>query len=88
MSMLITQFQIVNVMLLFVYCYFGKLATDSYRKMSDCVYDLNWQELPLRLRKYIILITNMQKTIYYHGFEVAVLNLNTFFRVSHILSFN
>lgn len=70
---------------MFVYCYFGKLATESYERMSDCVYDLNWPELPLRLQKFlIIMMTNMQRSIYYHGFKVAVLDVNTFLRVSVI----
>ena len=74
---------LMSVLNLCVYCYFGILATESNDKMSDCVYNLKWQNFPLRLQKYVILmITDMQITMYYHGFEVAVLNLNTFQSVS------
>lgn len=67
---------------LFIYCYFGKLATESYAKMSDCVFEMVWYEQPYELRKYFLLmITNMQKPIYYHGFGVATLNLETFVNV-------
>lgn len=74
---------------MFMYCYFGKLATESFENMSDCIYDMNWQELPISLQKYIvIMIMNMQKTLYYHGFEVAILNLNTYLHVSEQKSIN
>lgn len=68
---------------LFLYCYFGKLATDSYSKMSDCLYNMNWRKQPIKLQKYFVLmIQNIQKPVYYHGFDVATLNLETFLKVS------
>lgn len=71
------------MMVLFLYCYFGKLATESMSAISDNVFDLKWYELTHNLQKYIILmLTDMQEPLYYHGFEVAVLNLSTFLRVS------
>lgn len=59
------------------------MATDSYSKMSDCLYfDMNWRKLPPKLQMYVVLmIRNMQKPIYYHGFDVAIMDLNTFIRV-------
>lgn len=54
--------------------------------MADCLYDLNWHELPLNLQRYVaIMMIDMQETIYYHGFEVAILNLNTFLRVGYLI---
>lgn len=51
--------------------------------MADCLYDTNWQKLPIRLQKYVVLmIGNAQKPLYYHGFGVALLNLETFNGVS------
>lgn len=68
---------------LLVYCYFGKMTTDSYRKMSDCVFEMNWPELPNQLQKFIILmIENMQRPLYYHGFGIVNLDLETFAKVS------
>lgn len=68
---------------LFLYCYFGKLATDSYKEMADSLYEVNWHELPIELQKYFVLmIANTQKPLYYHGFGVATLNLETFCLVS------
>lgn len=69
---------------LFIHCFYGRVATDSYAKMSDCVYfEMKWQKLPSESQKYVVLmIRNMQKPIYYHGFDVAIMDLNTFIRVS------
>lgn len=36
---------------LLLYCYFGKLATESYETMSDCVYKMEWYEQPNELQK-------------------------------------
>lgn len=70
---------------LFVYCFFGKLATDSYGEMATCLFESNWQVLPIDLRKYLILmIGNAQRPLYYHGFKIAVLNLETFLKVGTI----
>lgn len=70
---------------LFVYCFFGKLATTSFEEMANCTYESNWQQLRVDLQTYLILmIGNMQRPIYYHGFGVAVLNLETFCKVTEI----
>lgn len=76
---------IVGATNLFVFCFYGKLATDSYEKMTKCVFESNWQELPVDLQKYLILmIGNAQRPLYYHGFRIAVLNLETFCTVTQI----
>lgn len=69
---------------LFAYCFCGKMATDSYSNMAECLYESNWHKLELKYQKYIIImIANAQKPIYYHGFGIAVLNLETFNKVSY-----
>ena len=67
-----------------IFCYFGKIATDNFANISDCVYfELNWRKLTPKLQMYVVLmIRNMQKPIYYHGFDVAIMDLNTFIRVN------
>lgn len=66
----------------FLYCYFGKSATDSYAKMADRLFESDWQKLPIELQKYLILmIANMQRPLYYHGFGIAALDLETFIKV-------
>lgn len=71
---------IVSSSNLFVYCYYGKVASESYQRMADCLYsDSIWWEFPVEIQKYMLLMNvNMQRLLYYHGFEVAVLNLETF----------
>lgn len=68
---------------LFVYCYLGKMVTDHFLAYADYVYNTNWQKLPVNLRKFIILmIQNAQRPLYYHGFHVMRLDLETFTKVS------
>lgn len=69
---------------LFIYCYFGKMSTDNFAKMSDCVYfEMKWDRLSVKLQTYVVLmIQNMQRPIFYRGFDVATMDLNTFLRVS------
>lgn len=67
----------------FTHCYFGKLATDSFAQMSNDLFEANWVELPVRVQKYFVLmIGNAQIPLYYHGFRMVFLNLETFSKVS------
>lgn len=67
---------------LFVFCYFGKLATDSFSNMGDCLFEYDWQALPIDLQKYFpLMIQNAQRRILYHGFGILVLKLETFTKV-------
>lgn len=67
---------------IFFYCYFGKLSTECYSKMPGCLFESNWQTLTVDMQKYVLLmIQNAQPPLYYHGFKVAVLNLETFMKV-------
>lgn len=73
---------------LLIYCYLGKLANESYAQMPDCMFYMNWYELPSEIQKYFILmIGNMQRALYYRGFGIIVLNLETFTRVSERIQF-
>lgn len=70
---------------LFIYCSFGKLATESFGQMSNCLFESEWLKLPVKLQKcYIIIIANAQIPLFYHGFDIIVLNLETFASVSMI----
>lgn len=72
----------INILNLFLYCFFGKMATDSFKEMSICLYKTNWQNLPIDLQKFVVLmIGNAQRPLYYHGFGVAILDLETFTKV-------
>lgn len=73
---------IITISMLFSYCFFGKLATESLKKIADCLYEMNWYDLPIDLQKNLILImVSAQKPIYYHGYGLAVLELETFTKV-------
>lgn len=73
----------VSCLNLFVYCFYGKIATESFANMSDNLYDSNWQKLPIELQKHlVVMMANAQRPIFYHGFGIAVLNLETFTDVS------
>lgn len=68
--------------ILFLYCFYGKLATDSFGSMAVCMFESNWQDLPVDLQKYFILVIgNAQRPLFYHGSGLAVLNLETFTKV-------
>lgn len=74
---------------LFLYCFFGKLATESHEHLANCLYEANWLALPVKLQKYfIIMIENSQQPLYYHGFGVVVLDLDTFTNVSKYLQYD
>lgn len=73
----------VGIMILLPYCYFGKMTTESFAQMCDCIYDLNWLHLSVGLQKSVILmVVSMQEPIFYHGFKIVTLDLNTLIRVS------
>lgn len=64
------------------------MATESFEKMADSLFESNWGDLPVDLQKfYILMIGNAQKPMFYHGFKVAVLNLETFMKVSALHGF-
>lgn len=69
---------------LFVYCFFGLLASESHLKMVFCLYSCDWTRIPIEYQKYLILmIANIQKPIRYRGMKVFVLDLETFCSVSN-----
>lgn len=72
-----------NVIILYCYCYYGVLASESFERMAESLYESNWPELPVELQKnFIVMMANMQKSIFYSGFGFVDVNLNTFINVS------
>lgn len=66
----------------FLCCFYGKLATESYAKMTDSLFESNWPDLSNHLQKYFILmIANAQRPLKYHGFRIIFLDLETFCKV-------
>lgn len=59
------------------------MATESFGQMTECLFGYSWYELPVDLQKYFVLmIANAQQPMFYNGFKIAVLNLETFTKVS------
>lgn len=59
------------------------MASTSFQRMSHDLYETNWYHLPIETQKsFVVMIKNAQKPIYYHGFGVAILDLELFRRVS------
>lgn len=81
--MLILLLLVTCAVILFLLCFFGKLAHENFLNMSDCLFECNWLVYPINIKKYILfMIMNTQRPIYYHGFGIAVLDLITFLKVS------
>lgn len=79
---LLSQALMLGISMMFVYCYFGELANSSFENMTNALYESNWLNLPIKLQKYyIVMIGNAQQSLYYHGFHITILNLNTFAKV-------
>lgn len=69
--------------IIFLYCFFGKMAHDSFEQMSDCLYECDWHVFSYDVKRHILfMITNIQRPLYYHGFGVAILELETFVKVN------
>lgn len=72
----------IGIANLLVFCYFGKLTTESSLDMADCVYNLNWHQFDNDLKKNLIPIIQMgQRPLIYEGYGIFTLNLETFTQV-------
>lgn len=68
----------------FLYCSFGKSASDNIASFSDQLYNADWPGIPNNSQKSLILmIMNTQQAPAYHGFEMVTLNLETFTKVTN-----
>lgn len=69
---------------LYLFCYFGKLATESFENISNCIDNASWQHFDIELKKYVIfMIKNAQRSLHFHGYVMLVLNLETFTYVQY-----
>lgn len=72
----------VGTLNIFCFCYFGILSSEYYELMSERLYESNWLDLPIGLKKYfIIMIKNAQSPVYYQGCKMITLNMKTFGKV-------
>lgn len=73
----------VGVLNIFMHCLFGKLATDQFDQLPNYLFESNWPNLPLQLQKYFVLMmANAQQPLYFSGFGIVILNLETFTKVN------
>lgn len=68
---------------LYFYCYYGNRSTNDYAKMAQLLFESNWNEQPVELQKFFkMMISNAQRPLFYHGFRMVHLNLETYLKVS------
>lgn len=73
----------IGILFMFLYCYFGRMATESFMDMTDCLFESNWLNLSVDLQKFFILmIGNARRPMFYNGSRIATVNLETFTAVS------
>lgn len=59
------------------------MSIQSYVQMANGLNNCIWYKMPVNLQKYFILmIANAQRPVYYHGFKLIVLSLETFLDVN------
>lgn len=64
---------------LFVYCYYGSIATNRLTAYSKTIYNCKWYLLPSDMQKsFIVMIACAQHPQFYTGFGMINLNLETF----------
>lgn len=66
---------VVVATVLLVHCHIGKMATESFTNFMKkwCFYERNCTSLTIKLQKFIIIsITNTQRPICYHGFNMNI----------------
>lgn len=69
----------ITLLFLYMYCYHGKIATDSLLAYSDCIYNCDWYRYPDAIQKmFIIMIAYGQRQQFYNGFGILNLKLETF----------
>lgn len=71
----------------FLICSLATSTTESVSSISDMIYDSQWIDYPLELRKLILLmIMRAKKPMYFHGLKIVPCSLSVFLQVSPILA--
>lgn len=75
---------IANVMTWpYLCCRYASFTVDRISSLGEDVYDLNWYEYPIELRKYfVMIIARSQTPIEFTGLGLIYCNLNRFGKVS------
>lgn len=60
-------------------CLLGRMVTEQFAQMPNHLFQSRWYILPVDVQKYFILmLTNTQQPVFFDGFGMFVLNLETF----------
>lgn len=69
---------------MYFYCYYGNRSTNDYEHIAHSLFESNWNERPVELQKFFkMMIANAQRPMFYHGFRIVRLNLETYLKVSY-----
>lgn len=69
---------------LFLYCYYGNRSTIDYAQMAHSLYESNWYQHSVGLQRFFkMMIANAQRPLFYHGFRIVQLNLETYLKVTN-----
>lgn len=67
---------------MYIYCYYGHVAAQSFAGYADCVYESKWYKMPIQHQKHIrFMIQNAHRPIFYDGLGMMFLNLETYTKV-------
>lgn len=78
---LLTAFLTITLNLFF-YNYYGGRSTQNFLDMSNLLFESKWHILPTHFQKYyLLMIASAQFPLFYHGFHIVNLNLDTFQKV-------
>lgn len=77
------------LMNMFLFCFFGKIATESLLAYADSVYESKWYRQPLEIQKsFILMICYGNRRKFYQGFGIINLDLETFTKVNSSIIFD
>lgn len=70
---------VFGLLTMFIFNYYGKIATESFEKMGECVFECDWYEFPFNFQKnFVLMIAITKKPLRYHGCGLMPLSLDTF----------
>lgn len=70
---------LTTIAMVHLQCLLGKMVTEQFAQMPNHLFHLKWYTLPNELQKYFILmLANTQQPVFFDGFGMFVLNLETF----------
>ena len=73
----------INILWIFVHCLLGKLVTDGFNRLPHHLFHTKWYDTPIAMQKYfILLLANTQRPLFFYGFKIDKLDLETFTSVS------